>query len=345
MNRLPFVFIVIAFLGYPADYLQAQIGGQNTYQFLNLPKSPRLAALGGKNVTLYNFDPTNAMENPALVNFEMDKQLAVNYMSLGAGINYGTASYAVLVDRRFQVLQGGISYVNYGSFDGFDEFGNATGDFGGNEVALSVGYAYRIGRSDFHVGGNAKLITSRLEEFTSFGGAVDLSVTYLNEQQDLRIAAVVRNLGTQFKPFNNVRESLPFEAIVGISQELRDVPIRWHVTLENLQEWNIAFRNPNRDEVGLDGSVEEDDPGFFNNVLRHGILGLELFPDGGFSIQVSYNFRRGEELRIIDQRSFAGLSAGFMLKINKLRFSYAYSRFNSAVSTNFFGLQIDLFDQ
>jgi len=344
MNLHSILLVGVLLLLFHGNDMHGQIGGQNTYQFLNLPKSPRLAALGGKNVTLYNFDPTNAMENPALINFDMDKQLAVNYMSLGTGINYGTASYAVLVDRRFQVLQGGISYINYGSFNGFDEFGNATGEFSGSEVALSAGYAYRLGRSNFHAGGNAKLITSRLEQFTSVGGAVDLSLTYLNDRQDLRIAAVVRNLGTQFKPFNNVRESLPFEAIIGISQELRDVPIRWHITLENLQQWNIAFRNPNRDEVGLDGSVEEDDPGFFNNVFRHAIIGAEFFPEGGFSVQVSYNFRRGEELRIIDQRSFAGLSAGFMLKINKLRFSYAYSRFNSAISTNFFGLQIDLFD-
>ena len=344
MNSYSIFFALLVVSFFFKNDLRAQIGGKNTYQFLNLPKSPRLAALGGKNVTLHNFDPTNAIENPALVNFEMDKQLAVNYMSLGAGINYGTASYAALVNRRFQVLQGGISYINYGSFNGFDEFGNSTGNFKGNEVALSVGYAYRLSRSNFYAGGNAKVITSRLEQFTSIGGAVDLSLTYINESQDLRVAAVVRNLGTQFKPFNNVRESLPFEAIIGISQELKDVPIRWHVTLENLQEWNIAFRNSNRDEAGLDGSVEKDDPGFFNNILRHAIIGAELFPDGGFSLQFSYNFRRGEELRIIDQRSFSGLSAGFMLKINKLRFSYAYSRFNSAMSTNFFGVQVDLFD-
>jgi hypothetical protein len=27
------------------------------------------------------------------------------------------------------------------------------------------------------------------------------------------------------------------------SQELENVPIRWHLTLENLQQWNIAFSN------------------------------------------------------------------------------------------------------
>ena len=72
------------------------------------------------------------------------------------------------------------------------------------------------------------------------------------------------------------------------------------------------------------------------------ILGVELFPKGGFNIRLGYSFRRGEELRIVDQRSFAGLSAGFGVKFNRVRFNYAYSRYNSAASSSFFGLNIDL---
>ena len=71
----------------------AQIGGQNTYQFLNLPVSPRHAALGGKNVTLNNYDPTSALNNPALINDLMDRNLSVNYMNFVGDVNYGTASY------------------------------------------------------------------------------------------------------------------------------------------------------------------------------------------------------------------------------------------------------------
>ncbi len=118
--------------------------------------------------------------------------------------------------------------------------------------------------------------------------------------------------------------------------------MQWHLTFENLQQWQIAFRNTNRDEEDLSGNVIEDDPGFFNNVLRHTILGVELFPKGGFNIRLGYSFRRGEELRIVDQRSFAGLSAGFGVKFNRVRFNYAYSRYNSAASSSFFGLNIDL---
>jgi hypothetical protein len=320
----------------------AQIGGQNTFQFLNLPVSPRHAALGGKNVTLNNYDPSSALNNPALINDAMDNNLAVNYMNFVGDINYGTASYAYFFDRRTRVIQAGITYINYGSFDGFDENANPTGNFTGNEAALSVGYQQQLGRSDFYLGANAKFISSRLENFSSFGVATDIGLTYKNKYSNLIISGVVRNLGYQLKPFNEIREDMPLEVIFGISQKLDKLPFRWHITLENLQEWNIAFGNTARDEVDLSGNVIQDDPGFFANILRRTILGVEFFPESGFNIQLGYNLRRGEELRIEDQRSFAGLSAGFSLKLNKIRLNYSYSRFNRAANTSFFGVSIDL---
>ncbi len=321
---------------------KAQIGGQNTYQFLNLPVSPKVSALGGKNITSYSFDPSNAMANPALINFDMHNQMSVNYMNYFADVNYGTASYAYDVGRRTQIIQAGVTFIDYGSFEGFDEAGNPTSEFGGSEAALSVGYSRRIGRSDYYVGGNLKLISSSLEQYSSFAGAVDLGVSYIYPEWDLIISGVVRNFGTQFKAFNDVRESMPFEVVLGISQKLKKAPIRWHVTLENLQQWDLAFRNTARDIEDLTGNVTADDPSFMNNALRHTILGAELFPDGGFSIQLGYNFRRGEELRIQDQRAFSGLTGGVSIKFNKLRFSYSYARFNRAASSSFFGLNINL---
>ncbi|MFT7666597.1 MAG: hypothetical protein ACI9O8_000934 [Patiriisocius sp.] len=57
---------------------------------------------------------------------------------------------------------------------------------------------------------------------------------------------------------------------------------------------------------------------------------------------MGYNFRRAEELRIIDTRAFSGISAGFGIKLNKVRVNYSYSKYNTAASTSFFGLNIDL---
>jgi hypothetical protein len=320
----------------------SQVGGETTYQFLNLISSPRQAALGGKVFTNIDYDVTQALFNPATINVDMDNQLAVNYTSYLGGISYGTAAYAYTLDRRTQTFHAGITYINYGSFDGYDEQGNSTGSFTGNETALSFGYATQVGYSDFYFGGNVKLITSKLEQYNSIGAAVDLGLIYRDDYLDFNAALVVRNLGTQITTYAGLNERIPFEVAFGMSQRLENVPIRWHVTLENLQEWPISRPNPARTTSDLSGNQTNEKVGFLGQVIRHTILGAEIFPEGGFNIRLGYNFRRGEELRILDQRNFSGISAGISIKMNKMRFSYTHAKYTSAANSNFFGLQIDL---
>jgi hypothetical protein len=109
-----------------------------------------------------------------------------------------------------------------------------------------------------------------------------------------------------------------------------------------MQQWNVAFSNPSREQTDLEGNVQKENINFIDNAFRHMIAGIELFPESGFNIRLGYNFRRGEELRIAEKRAFAGLSAGFAIKLNKLRLSYSYSKYSTAASSSFFGLNIDL---
>jgi hypothetical protein len=272
----------------------------------------------------------------------MDNQLALNYSSYLGGISYGTAAYAYTWDRRVQTFHVGMTYINYGSFDGYDVDGNPTGTFTGNEAALSAGYAKQLGHSDFYGGINVKLITSKLEQYNSVGGAIDLGLLYIDERLDFHAALTVRNLGAQFVTYAGTNEKLPFEVNLGLSQTLENVPLRWHLTFENLQKWPIGVTNPARSTTDLNGNQTEEKVGFLNETLRHTIIGAELFPEGGFNLRLGYNFRRSEELRIVDQRNFSGLSFGIGIKLNKMRFSYTHARYTSASNTSFFGLQIDL---
>ena len=320
----------------------AQLGGNATYQFLNLISSPRQAALGGKIITNVDYDVTQGLYNPATINLEMDNQLALNYANYLGDISYGTAAYAYTIDRRVQTFHAGITYVNYGSFDGYDENGNSTGTFTGNETALSFGYAFQIGFSDFYAGANIKLISSKLEQYSSLGGALDVGLIYINEFLELNAALAIRNIGTQFTTYAGLNEPLPFEVDLGFSQKLKNVPIRWHLTFENLQQWPIAAANPARVTTDLSGNQTQEEIGFLSQLIRHTIVGAELFPDRGFNIRLGYSFRRAEELRILEQRNFSGLSFGIGIKFNKLRFSYTHARYSSASNTSFLGVQISL---
>ena len=319
-----------------------QIGGKYVYQFLNLVQSPRQAALGGKTLTVVDYDVNQVFYNPATLNEEMNKRMSVNYGNYYGEVSYGTAAYAYTWDRHVQTFHAGISYVNYGTFEGRDELGGLTSNFTGSEAALSLGYAYNVPWTDLFIGANVKVISSTLETYNSWGTAVDLGMLYIDYKNDINYALVVRNLGFQITPYENTNEKLPLAIEAGISQLVENVPIRWHLTLENLQQWNIAFSNPNRGETSLDGETKEEKVSFFNNALRHVIIGAELFPEKGFNIRLGYNFRRGQELSIVDQRNFSGLSVGFGLRFGKVRLNYSYSKYTVAANTSLFGLVIDL---
>ncbi|MBF2709073.1 type IX secretion system protein PorQ [Flavobacterium soyangense] len=334
--------LLILFLFSICTVTYSQIGGKYIYQFLNLVTSPRQAALGGKTITIYDDDVNQANFNPASINQEMDNHLALNYGSYFGEVTYGTASYAYTYDRHLQTFQVGINYVNYGKFDGYDENGQTTSQFTGSETALSFGYSYNVPSTNLFIGASGKLISSTLESYNSIGGAVDLGAIYIDEANDVNWALVVRNIGTQFTTYNGINEKLPLEILAGVSQELENVPIRWHLTLDNLQQWNISFSNPNQAESSLDGSTIEKKTSIFGNALRHTVFGAELFPKKSFNLRLGYNFRRAEELKILDQRNFSGISVGFGLKFNKIKFNYSYSKYTLAGNTSLFGLTINL---
>ena len=321
-----------------------QVGGRAIYQFLDLGTSPRQAALGGKLITIYDSDVNQALFNPATINEKMDNHLSLNYGSLFGEVTYGTASYAYTFDRRTQTFHAGVNYVNYGSFEGFDENGIETASFTGSEIALSAGYAFNIPYSDVYVGANAKLISSTLESYNSFGGAIDLGAIYVDDYNDINIALAIRNIGMQFTTYAGEKERLPLEIIAGISQQLENVPLRWHLTLENLQQWDVSFSNPARAQGNIDGGSTPEKVGFVNNALRHVIVGAELFPEKAFNVRMGYNFRRGQELSIQERRTFSGISLGFGLRFNKIKFDYSYSRYTLAANTSLFGLTINFQD-
>jgi hypothetical protein len=92
-------------------YSLAQTGGDNTYEFLNLPAGSRIAALGGNNVSHYDNDVNFVLNNPALLRGEMHNRMAINYINYLADINFGYVSYAYNL-KDIGTFAGGIQYIN-----------------------------------------------------------------------------------------------------------------------------------------------------------------------------------------------------------------------------------------
>jgi hypothetical protein len=321
--------------------VNSQVGGESVYQFLNLPTSARQVALGGEVLTLID-DVNQPIWNPAVINPEMDNKLSANYSSYLAGINIGSLSYARLISRRFGTIHASIKYLDYGVLIGANEQGIETGDFSASDIAISIGYAVNLPWTNMYFGANVKLINSNISNFASVGVASDFGVLYYSPYKPFSFTLVARNLGTQIKSFNGEIEKLPLKVALGASYKLQFVPLKWYFTLDNLQNWDVSVANPSAQTIDLEGNITTEEIGFIGNTLRHFVIGAELFPESVINLRVGYNFRRATELKLQNVRTFGGVSFGFGIQMNNLKFNYSYSKFHSAANASTFSLQIDL---
>lgn len=320
----------------------SQTGGESVFKFLNLASSARQSALGGSVLTLEN-DVNQPLWNPATIDSTLHNKMSANYTSYLAGINLASFTYATKVNDKLGVFHLGINYLDYGQLTRADEFGTINGEFKSYDMAISIGYAYYIRALKMHLGANIKFVNSLIDTYSSLGFATDIGIYYKASNSPLRVAAVFRNMGAQLKSFDGLKEKLPFQISLGVSSQLEHVPIKWFVTIENLQKWNISVPNPSNSDVDLQSEETiVEDISFFNNASRHFVFGVELFPQNKLTFRFGYNGRRAKELTIPNTRTFGGLSYGFGLRLDKLHLNYALTKFHPNANSNTFSLIVDL---
>ena len=222
----------------------SQVGGNNTYEFLNLPISARVAALGGNLISVKDNDLNVSLMNPSLLSDTMNDNVALSYVNYFADINYGYVAYGKHIDKIGN-FSAGIHYLDYGKFVRADEVGITNGTFGANEMSFNLAYAASIIDSNLTVGATLKTIYSHLESYTSWGSAIDLGATYVRPTHGFTIALVIKNLGRQWKPYVvGNREKLPYEVQIGISKKPEHVPFRFSLVYENLEKWDLTYEDP-----------------------------------------------------------------------------------------------------
>lgn len=321
--------------------IYSQVGGESIFNFLNLNGTARQASLGGNVLTLMD-DINQPIWNPSVINSNLNKQLSVSYMNYLADVNMGTASYAHKLNDKIGIFHTSISYLNYGSFVGADENGVETGDFRAYDLSLTLGYSIKIPNSNLYIGSNLKVINSVIENYSSFGLGGDVGFLYQNKHDPFVFTLVVRNIGYQITVYDEEREQLPTQVEMGASYKLQNVPITWHLTINDIQRWKLGYSNPSNSITDIDGNITEENIGFIDNAMRHFSIGAELFSESAFNIRLGYNFRRSKELMLIDKRTFGGLTAGFGIKMNKFKFEYAFAKYHPATNASIFSLHINL---
>lgn len=339
MKQIYYLVILFCFTIFTSS---AQIGGESTYQFLELTNSARVAALGGNQIALHDTTDLNLpFHNPALLHKQMDKRILVNYVNYLTDINYGYASYAKSYEGIGNFALG-MHYINYGEFQEATELGELTGiNFNAAEYALNIIYSNQYKRLNYGV--NIKPILSSFESYQSFGIAADLGISFTSKSKLTNVALVASNIGTQITTYydNGNHEKIPFNLQAGISRRLLHAPLIFSITLQQLNNWDLANpeQDPNNDEAL---SIFVRDESFAKQIMRHTVFGVEILPSENFILRVGYNYQRRQELKFDDKVSTVGFSFGFGVKVKRFRLDYAISRFHLAGSSNLFSLGINL---
>lgn len=328
----------------------AQTGGNSTYKFLELTNSARMAALGGNIISIKESTPkysdiSLAYHNPALLDTSMTNQLALNYVNYFAGINFGYLAYGLRSGERDNWAVG-MHYVNYGEFIRANELGYKEGTFRASEYAFNIQWSRQID-SNWVIGATAKPILSQLEEYISFGLAFDAGIVYLNADKLFSAAMVVKNFGTQIKPYTKGNyEPLPFDIQLGVTKKLAHAPFRFSLLANHLYQWDLTYPEPHKKRNLFGETPKEtlaDKAGdVLDNTFRHIIIGTELILSDNFQINIGYNHKRRQEMAISDYLGFYGFSWGVDMKIRKYYISYGRASYHFAGASNHFSINVNL---
>jgi hypothetical protein len=321
---------------------KAQIGGKGVFRFLNLPNSAKVAALGNALPMQINADFDETFANPSLLSNIHQNSLALNYSNYVADINFGDLQYALKLKTE-QTLSLGLMFINYGSFDEYDATATPTGNnFTAGDYLLNVGYS-KNWKKKIYYGVNAKLIYGSYDIYNSLAIATDLAVTYKDSADNLATGIILKNIGYQLNAFDQQRENLPFEIAISLSKKLRFAPFRYHITYNNLQQFNLSYYNPNTSDNTdlITGESTDKKSSFADKFSRHLIFGAEILLSPAFNLQAGYNLQQSKELSVSGLGGLSGLSFGFSLHLKKLSLGYAHSALNLAGSNNYFSLTLN----
>ena len=284
---------------------------QTAYDFLRLPVSAHAAALGGDNVTLIEDDAALTLHNPALLSSVSDKTIGLGFMTYMEGARMASATFSRTAGEK---ASWGVSaqYADYGKMKEMDENNRQTGEFSAKDIALNGTFSYQLGQH--LVGGiTAKVINSYIGQFNSLAVGVDMGLNYYLPDGEWSLSAVVKNLGGELDAYEEEYAKLPVDVQVGISKRLVGSPLRLSAAMVDLNHWGYKF-------------------------INHFVVGMDVILSPQIYLAAGYNFRRANEMKIIntgDEKGSshgAGLSLGAGVLLDRFKLNLSYAKYH--VSSN-----------
>ena len=320
----------------------AILGGNHTFSFLDMQKSPRSVAMGGMSIAIVDDDVSLAQVAPSLLNNRMHRVFSFSVIDYFADLNSVSAYYAHDLNS-FGVISIGIDAMDYGSFIATDATGAEQGTFTANDQLMTLGVG-KLLASEFSFGANIKFLNSNYEDYHSFAISSDISATYYNKGSEFVATFILKNLGGQLVSYTNWKEEKPLELQFGLSKLLKHLPFRYSLGIHNLNTYDIGNSfSPQMitDPVTQKLVVKEET--IAKNILRHFVIGGELNPfRKNLYIRGGFNFQRRFDLVLDTYPAMVGFSWGLGFKVSNFHFNYARSAYHLSAVTNYFSITTNL---
>ena len=335
-------FVILLVLLFTSFIAGAQtLGGSSVFNFLRLPNTPQLTALGGVNVSTITHDVGMSFNNPALLREDMHAQLTTVFNSMYSGIKNYHAMFGFHERKTATNFAAGVLYFDYGSLAQTDAAGNVSGNFRPADYAAQVS-ASRSYLSRWNYGLTFKYLHSNYGMYRSSGIALDAGAAYFDSARLLQVSIVAVNMGMQLSKYTgSTGDELPFDMQIGITKRLQNAPIQFSVTAHHLQRFNIlyhdtAFNNDN-------GFDKQSSSPTIDKIMRHLIIATQVFVGDKVELTAAYNHLRRTELNIAGSANgLNGFSMGAGFLFAKIQIRYARAYYQSTTAYNQFAISLRL---
>ena len=318
--------------------------GNSAFAFTQVPISVVSAALGGSQVATWRGDVNQISDNPAFIDSSLHQAVSLNYLNYLTTINQASVAYS----RMFDSLGFGSAYLryfDYGTFQEYDEFGNALGEFKVVDYEVGISFGRRL-NDNITYGATFKNVFSSMYQNFAYGAAFDLGGFYQSNDGNFSGGVTIDNIGMEIVDYTGGdRNFFPVSVNAAISKKFDKAPIMFGLQYSNIQKWDLAgsdgdvLANPAVDPL----TGEESRPTLtLDNLARHLSASVALIPSENFNLMLGYNFRRRLELATSERPGLVGFSFGANIKIKRFGIQYAITNYHLSGTSNHFGITTNL---
>lgn len=221
--------------------------GTSGAQFLQLGVGARPTAMGEAFVGVAD-DVHSINWNPAGLSQIDNRQATFMHNQYLVDTAYEYAAYAQpisLDNPSLGVVGIGIAYLNYGEMAHLSASGEDLGTFTASDLGITLSYGAPLPvemPGKISAGANVKILSSKIEEESASGFALDLACLYKTPVEGLDAGLSIQNIGTTYK-FIEEADPLPLTIKLGAGYRLLEdsLLLAMDVNMPNDSEVNVGI--------------------------------------------------------------------------------------------------------